>query len=131
MHNFEDWMSAKNQKIQMWEMVMLFEDSKEEMYRLMRHSFARFRRHESFDKIKEYFNEKLQNKLKAKTPRRVPEQNKVRGKEQNGDYLELESESPGGHRAGIAGRTETVGSASELVDATDIIADIKNEQLDD
>ena len=64
LHNFNEWMSAKKKNIQMWELAQLFEDSKHEMYRLLRHSFARFKRNEEFEKIRTYYQKKLEIELK-------------------------------------------------------------------
>ncbi len=63
LHNFNVWMSSNNAHIQMWQLVQLFEDSKHEMYRLLRHSFARFKRGEGFEKITNYYKAKMMKQL--------------------------------------------------------------------
>ena len=114
LHHLEPWMSTKNQGIQMWEMVMLFEDSKNEMYRLMRHSFARFRRHDNFEKLRVYFNEKLQDKVDRERQAKA----KDVGNGKNGAYHVLGGAS-----------TDKIGSLDEpeMVDGSDIIADIRKD----
>ena len=73
LHNFNEWMSAKNKSVQMWELVQLFEDSKHEMYRLLRHSFARFKRNDEFEKIRNYYTKKIEAQLQAEQERKDEE----------------------------------------------------------
>eukprot|EP01083_Nonionella_stella_P222693 794389_1 len=87
LHNFNEWMSTNKSNVQMWQLVQLFEDSKHEMYRLLRHSFARFKRGDDFEKIRNYHQKKL-DEIRKKEEEQKP---KIPPK---GDvYIALENEA--------------------------------------
>eukprot|EP00486_Rosalina_sp_Unknown_P016963 CAMPEP_0201595154 /NCGR_PEP_ID=MMETSP0190_2-20130828/192249_1 /ASSEMBLY_ACC=CAM_ASM_000263 /TAXON_ID=37353 /ORGANISM="Rosalina sp." /LENGTH=381 /DNA_ID=CAMNT_0048055037 /DNA_START=434 /DNA_END=1579 /DNA_ORIENTATION=- len=121
LHNFNEWMSAKKKSIQMWELAQLFEDSKHEMYRLLRHSFARFKRNDEFEKIRTYYTKKIEAQLKAEEEKKANQQPK-------GDpeaYRPLEDQ-PSNQVERVHGNKISVDGndvEEELVDGMDIVLD--------
>merc|ERR1712013_138067 len=128
MGHFATWMNAHNKKIQMWELAMLFESSKNEMYRLLRHSFARFRRHEEFGKIRTYYNEKVAAELaRAKNEQeRESAKTESTNKKVNGAGMSAEKKVPL-----MAEVEEEKDEANILVDSEDIIRELKHHSARD
>ena len=114
-------MSAKKKSIQMWELVQLFEDSKHEMYRLLRHSFARFKRGEEFEKIRSYYTKKIEEQLKEEEAKKSTKEKPAANP---GDYQKLEDQpSNPVPLHGTALSKDGNGVVEELVDMDDILRD--------
>eukprot|EP01083_Nonionella_stella_P059401 155404_1 len=114
LHNFNEWMSVKQKNVQMWELAELFEDSKHEMYRLLRHSFARFKRRDDFEKITNYYQKQMEVKLAQQK------------KEQKTKKLDPEAY----HQLPEAPKHEQKASVLDeevMVDSADIIADLRKD----
>jgi len=142
LHNFAQWMSAKQKSVQMWQLALLFEDSKHEMYKLLRHSFARFKRHEDFDKITSYHQKKMREKQQAmavalaETQRQKQKEQKPLSPKQASAYQELPdqealSDGPIVVAPQVQQEEEEEDTRPAMVDSIDIIAELRTADPDD